>query len=44
MRGHEAAAARLQRLYAEELQQLLRPEVHASMMRHHPCTSGRLEH
>ena len=31
MRGHEAAAARLQRLYAEELQQLLRPEVFASM-------------
>ena len=31
MKGHEAAAARLQRLYAEELQQLLRPEVLASM-------------
>ena len=31
MKGHEAAAARLQRLYAEELQQLLRPEALASM-------------
>ena len=31
MRGYEAAAVRLQRLYAEELQQLLRPEVLATM-------------
>ena len=31
MRGHEAAAARLQRLYVDELQQLLRPEALASM-------------
>ena len=44
VRGHEAAAARLQRLYAEELQQPLRPEVSRRWTRHHPCTSGRLEH